>query len=83
MKKTENLNISHRGKKVYSSAVNTLVASAVVTAALALDLQHNPFSMTVESLIKLFFMVCYSSWVGLNEEIALKEILSGISVEED
>lgn len=27
-------------------------------------------------------MVCYSSWVGLNEEITLKEILTGISVED-
>lgn len=28
-------------------------------------------------------MVCYSSWGGLNEEITLQEILTGISVEED
>lgn len=28
-------------------------------------------------------MASYSSWVGLNEEITLKEILTGISVEED
>lgn len=28
-------------------------------------------------------VVCYSSWEGLNEEIPLKEILTGISAKED
>lgn len=39
-----------------------------------------PFSITLESPVNL---LRYSPWEGLSEEITLKEISTGISVEED
>lgn len=80
--KIKSLNGSLKGKKIYYCVLNMLVASAVTgSSSVTLPLEHKPVLGSTESLKKRFYGLLFI--LGRSEEITLKEILTGISAEED
>ena len=61
----------------YVSGLGSNCGSSSVT----LHLEYKPVLGSIESLIKLFYGLLFI--LGRSEEITLKEILTGISAEED